>query len=83
MLKRLLHEAARGGVGSTRELSEALGVSESMIEAMMQELARRGLVEQASECRPGCEDCPVGPVCAGHGFGVWVLTDAGRRAASH
>lgn len=83
MLRRLIEAVARGGSGNTRELAEELGVSPGVVDAMMDELARRGLVQRASDCSPGCGDCPVGAVCASRGSGgIWVLTRSGREMAT-
>ena len=84
MLRRLIAAVARGGAGNTRELAESLGVSPPVVDAMMEELVRRGLVQRADDCAPGCGDCPVGPACASRGSGgIWILTRAGRDAAAH
>jgi len=83
MLRRLIGAVDQGRSGNTRELAEALGVSQPVVEAMMEELVRRGLVQRADECAPGCGDCPVGPVCASRsGGGIWVLTRAGKEAVA-
>jgi predicted ArsR family transcriptional regulator len=83
MLRRLIQAVAGGRSGNTRELAEALGASPSVVEAMMEELVRRGLAQRADECAPGCGDCPVSGVCASRGAGgIWVLTRAGREAAA-
>jgi predicted ArsR family transcriptional regulator len=83
MLRRLIQAVAGGRSGNTRELAEALGASPSVVEAMMEELVRRGLAQRADECAPGCGDCPVSGVCASRSAGgIWVLTRAGREAAA-
>ena len=84
MLRRLLEAVAQGSSGNTRELAEAIGASQPVVDAMMEELVRRGLVQRAGKCAPGCGDCPVGPVCSSRGAGaIWVLTRAGREEATH
>ncbi len=83
MLRRLIEAVARGGSGNTRQLAETLGATQPVVEAMMEELVRRGLAQRADECAPGCGDCPVGSLCASRGAGgIWVLTRAGREAAA-
>lgn len=84
MLKRLVRAVSLGRAGNTRELADEIGVSQAVVEAMMDELVRRGLVQRASECSPGCGDCPVSPVCGSRNAGgIWVLTQAGRQLAAH
>jgi hypothetical protein len=84
VLRRLIEAVARGGAGDTRELAAELGASQAVVEAMMDELARRGLVARASECMPACSECPAGGICASRGSGgIWIVTRAGRELAAH
>lgn len=84
MLRRLIEAVARGGTGDTRELAAELGASQAVVEAMMDELARRGYVERASECLPSCGECPASGICASRGSGgIWILTRTGRELATH
>jgi hypothetical protein len=84
VLRRLIEAVARGGAGDTRELAAELGASHAVVEAMMDELARRGFVERASECLPSCGDCPASGICASRGSGgIWIVTRAGREMAAY
>lgn len=84
MFKRLLREVASGQVGSTAELAAAIGVSPAMVEAMVAELERRGLLQRAGECGTTCAGCPSESACDPRMQGsAWLLTAAGRRYAEH
>jgi sugar/nucleoside kinase (ribokinase family) len=78
MLKELLSKVAAGQAGNTAELAAAMGASPAMVQAMVGELERRGLLQRAGECRVACGACRQVPgvrprACA------WMLTAAGRR----
>jgi predicted transcriptional regulator of viral defense system len=83
MFKRLLSTVADGRAGSTAELAAAIDASPAMIEALVSDLERRGLLQRAGECGSGCNACQRGPECdpTTQG-GAWILTTAGRRYAA-
>jgi hypothetical protein len=82
VLKRILTKVAAGQVGSTAELAVAMQASPAMVEAMVGELERRGLLLRAGDCGSACAGCPTEVACGpkAHG-GAWMLTAAGRRCA--
>lgn len=83
MLEYLLKLLNDGGVRSYKELAEALSVPESLLEVMIEDLARRGYLRSAAEqCSTRCESCHVGVCAMGGGGKVWVLTEKGARAAA-
>lgn len=83
MLKRLLKVVAGGQVGSTAELAAAIDASPAMVEAMVGELERRGLLQRAGECGVACKGCPSETACEPRDQGgAWMLTTAGRRYAA-
>ena len=82
MLKRVLQAIATGRVGSTAELAAALETSPEMIEAMVDQLARSGMLERVGECADACAACPV-EGCGTVKGSAWMLTAAGRRYAAH
>lgn len=84
MFKRLLSAVASGQVGNTAELAAAIEVSPAMVEAMVAELERRGLLQRAGDCGSTCAGCPSESACDPAAQGTaWMLTAAGRRYAEH
>jgi hypothetical protein len=78
-LLKLLHD---GGIRSYGELAAALSIPETLLEVMLEDLARRGyLRSMAEQCGSKCEGCHVSLCAAGSGGKVWVLTEKGARAA--
>jgi hypothetical protein len=82
VLKSLLAAVASGHAGNTAELAAAMQASPAMIEAMVGELERRGLLQRAGHCGTTCGGCAgaAGDTRA-HGC-AWMLTAAGRRSAA-
>ena len=84
MLKRLLATIATGRIGSMAELAAATDMSPEMIEALLAELERRGLLQRAGDCGAVCTACPAEPSCGPAGQArAWILTASGRRYAGH
>lgn len=83
MLETLLKLVAEGGVHSFQELMQRLSISQPMLEAMLEDLARLGYLRTVSEgCEGHCAGCPIGS-CSVSGPGrLWSLTDKGARAAA-
>lgn len=54
-----------------------LGVSPALVQAMLGDLVRLGLLRPA-DCGSGCGGCLRSSGC-GQG-GLWIVTEAGRRA---
>jgi hypothetical protein len=80
VLKILLATIAADQSGNAAGLATAIGTSPAMIEALIGELERRGLLQRAGECGSGCTACPVPTGCGHHARGsAWLLTTAGRR----
>ena len=82
MLKQLLATVAAGRAGNTAELASALQVSPGLAEAMVNDLAHRGLLQRIGECGTPCPGCPAEMDCGpAPRRGAWMLTEAGRRYA--
>ncbi|MBN1660206.1 MAG: transcriptional regulator [Anaerolineae bacterium] len=82
MLEKLLKLLHDGGIRSYGELAAALSVPESLLEVMLEELARLGyLRSMVEQCGPKCAGCHVSMCAVGGGGKVWVLTEKGGRAA--
>jgi hypothetical protein len=82
VLKQLLATVAAGRAGNTAELASALQVSPGLAEAMVGDLARRGLLERVGDCGTPCAGCPAEMDCGpAPRRGAWMLTEAGRRCA--
>jgi hypothetical protein len=80
VLKRLLATIAGGRIGDTAELATAIDASPAMIDALLGELERRGLLQRSGDC----DGCPAGPGCELRAQGgAWLLTAAGRRYAAN
>ena len=83
MLKRVLQAIAEGHAGSKAELAVALDTSPAMMEAMVEQLERSGLLQRVGEHGEACAGCPVEGCGARSRGGAWMLTAAGRRYSAH
>jgi hypothetical protein len=83
MLERLLSLVAEGGVHSYEDLTKELSVSEPLLEAMLEDLARLGYLRAVNDgCEGQCQACPMGG-CSISGAGrLWTLSAKGARAAN-
>ena len=85
MLEDLLRQLGRGGVQSYQDLAGALSISEPLLEAMLENLARLGYLRSIdASCGGGCHGCSSGgDACSVHGQSrLWSLTERGLRAAA-
>ncbi len=82
MLERLLQLVAEGGVHSYEDLSQRLSISQALLEAMLEDLARLGYLRAVGDgCAGHCTGCSIGS-CSVAGSGrLWSLTEKGTRAA--
>jgi Mn-dependent DtxR family transcriptional regulator len=82
MLEELLRQLGRGGVQSYQDLESALSISEPLLEAMLENLARLGYLRPLEGCGGTCHGCSHGR-CSVQGHGrLWSLTERGLRAAA-
>ena len=83
MLDQLLQNLAQGGAHSYADLTRALGVSEELLQQMIEDLVRMGYLKAVDgNCQENCQDCSVAGVCAVGGRGqLWSLTEKGGRVA--
>lgn len=83
MLENLLQMVAEGGIHSYEDLSGRLVISQAMLEAMLEDLARYGYLRVVGTgCEGHCTGCAVGG-CSVAGPGrLWTLTEKGARAAA-
>jgi len=81
MLEQLLRLIAEDGVSTCEDLARRVSVSQPLLEAMLEELARLGYLRAvASGCAGHCTGCSMGG-CSVIGQGrVWILTDIGVRS---
>jgi len=79
-LQKLLELVAEGGVHSYADLARQLGVSEGLLEQMIEDLARMGYLRPvAGSCESQCTGCPLAETCAiGGPTRVWTLTEKGQ-----
>jgi hypothetical protein len=82
MLENLLQLVAEGGVHSYEDLTVRLAISQPLLEAMLEDLARRGYLRSVGDgCGGQCGACHHGG-CSIAGPGrLWTLTDKGARFA--
>lgn len=81
-LVEMLQVLNEGGLHSTAGLGRRLGVSEELVEAMAEDLARRGyLASPEMGCVTGCDGCGLAGACTVAGAPLLALTAKGRRAA--
>ena len=83
MLRELIRVIAEGQLHSQTELARQLGVSEGLVEQMLEDLARMGyLTPMEGRCISQCTDCPLASICAaGTPTRVWTLTEKGQKTA--
>lgn len=83
MLEQVLGLVAEGGVHSYQELRQRLSLSQPMLEALLEELARLGYLRPVDgRCAGQCAGCPIGR-CSVSGPGrLWSLTDKGAETAN-
>jgi hypothetical protein len=82
MLEQLLHHIAQGGLHSYKDLAQQLSISEPLLEAGLEDLARLGYLRSIDDgCGDQCSACPIGH-CSVMGPGrLWSLTEKGAQAA--
>ena len=81
LLEQLLALLRSGGAHTVPGLAEELGTSPALVEAMVADLARRGLLrKRPAQCCPGrCHGCPAAGTCAvGEVERVWEFAEPGR-----
>jgi hypothetical protein len=83
MLEKLLHLVAEGGVHSYEDLTRHLSISQPLLEAMLEDLARLGYLRSVGDrCEGHCTACSIGS-CSVAGSGrLWALTDRGAEATA-
>ncbi len=83
MLQELLRLVYSDGVRDLRQLAQQLGVSQLLVESMLDELVRRGYVRPMDRSSHDvCASCPTASNCSScHSARVWALTEAGMRIA--
>jgi hypothetical protein len=76
LLERLLAVLRAGGAHTLSSLAGELGTSPALVETMVADLARRGLLrERPAQCCPGqCRGCAAAGVCGlGEPGRVWEV----------
>jgi hypothetical protein len=84
--RQMLALLTEGGIASTADLARRLNVSEGLVGAMAEELARRGYLARVSGCQGGCGGCHAASACAtlqNAPGALLVLTSRGRQAVMH
>jgi hypothetical protein len=80
LLERLLALLQEGGLRTPAELAQELSTSPALVEAMVEELTRRGYLQETSkQCVEHCRGCPLAGECAVAWSGrVWRVNDPAR-----
>jgi predicted ArsR family transcriptional regulator len=75
VIDRLLAILRQGGTRTLADLARELETTPSMVEAMLEDLSRRGYLHaQESACPGQCKGCPMGATCTVGGTGrIWNL----------
>jgi hypothetical protein len=82
ILQDLLLLIGRGGAQSYEDLAGELGISQPMLETLLEDLARRGYLRSLQlDCEMQCKGCHEGG-CLFTGAGIqWSLTQSGARTS--
>lgn len=86
---RLLRLLSAGGIRSTSELAQKLGVSEGLLTMMAEDLVRRGYLVALSggECGSSCAGCSLSAACSvptvRDRLPLLALTPRGRQMAAY
>ncbi|MBN1259895.1 MAG: winged helix-turn-helix transcriptional regulator [Anaerolineae bacterium] len=89
MLKQLLREIANNGGSSHAHLAQRLDISATLLEQMLEDLARKGYLApvMAPAVCTGCSGCRLRQTCTLNASPPtaesqgWILTPKGRRCA--
>jgi hypothetical protein len=75
MLRQILERVSQGGTWSVAVLADELDTTPQLVEAALDELARRGYLKPVgAACSSACASCPLGGSCAKRpGERVWSL----------
>lgn len=75
MLEKLLKRIRQGGAFSIQMLAREFEVSEGLIESMLDDLARAGLIKSNMNCEEtSCNGCHFQVLCKPHER-IWTLTE--------
>ena len=82
MLDRLLQHLGRGGVQVLDDLSQQLGITRPILEAIIWDLERMGYLKKVEQsCSQQCKGCASHNLCTLVGNShIWTLTEKGQRA---
>jgi predicted ArsR family transcriptional regulator len=77
VIDRLLAILRQGGTRTLADLARELETTPSMVEAMLEDLSRRGYLRaQESACPGQCKGCPMATTCTVGGTGrIWILAE--------
>ena len=78
-MERLLELLRAGGTYRVADLARELEVTPALVEALLEDLARRGFLKPVGgECTGRCSGCPLAGICAVGAKG-WVSESANQR----
>ena len=75
MLRQILERVREGGTWTVAGLAEELDTTPALVEAALEELARRGYLRPVGgTCSGACASCPLGSGCVrSPGERIWAL----------
>ena len=89
MLIKILKSLAKGGRYSNKLMATELGVDESLVQQMIDNLIRMGYIEKEkiNSCGDGCGSCSSKGSCGSdtHSIeiNIWKVTEKGKKAISN
>ena len=88
MLIKILKTLSKGGRYSNKLMATELGVGESLVKQMIDNLLRMGYIEKEkiNSCGDGCGSCSSKEICSTNThsieINIWKVTEKGKRAIS-
>jgi len=88
MLIKILKSLAKGGMYSNKNMAKELGVSESLVEQMIDKLLKMGYIEKEkiNDCNEGCGACSNKGCCGSSNnikLNLWSVTEKGKKAIAN
>lgn len=79
MLEKLIQLLKEGGALRLSDLADQLGVSQPLVEQMIEHLVRAGYLKQVEGCSEGhCTGCSLKRTCKAPSVRTWAYTGKSR-----
>lgn len=80
MLREILSALAEDTIYSPASLAHKLGVSESLLQPMLNDLVQMGYLAENGNCVLSCGNCPLAKACGPTKTQrLWLLTEKGQK----